>query len=157
MAIEPDYSEDAKTACRAVLIELMHILSNFKNELAVVGGWVPSLLIPHALEQHMGTTDVDLALNHLALNKAAYKTIEQLLIEHGYEPNQSLNAQFKYFKKVSTQTQTYTIEVDLLTGEYGTTTGRGRRHEPIQNIKALKARGADLIFGRTETVSISGE
>ena len=152
-----DHSENIKAACYAVLIELMHILGDFRDDIAIVGGWVPSLLIPDAPERHLGTTDVDIVLNHHALSGSSYATIHKLLVKNGYKQNEALNAQFKYFKDVDIGGKTYSIEVDLITGEYGGTTGRNRRHEPVQDAKALKARGADLVFGRTQTVTISGQ
>jgi predicted nucleotidyltransferase len=157
MAITQDHPDNVKAACHAVLIELMHILAEFTDNIAIVGGWVPSLLIPHAPEKHLGTTDVDIALNHHTLDSSSYATIHKLLIKNGYKHNEELNAQFKYFKDVAVGKRTYSIEVDLITGEYGGTTGRNRRHEPVQDAKALKARGADLVFGRTETVTITGQ
>ncbi len=50
-----EYSEGKIKACHAVLIELVHILGDFADDMAIVGGWVPSLLIPNAEEQHIGT------------------------------------------------------------------------------------------------------
>lgn len=151
-----DYTESQRKACYSVLIDLIHILGAFVDDLAIVGGMVPSLLIPNATEKHPGTMDIDVAINPKNIDDAAYATINKLLTTHGYRLNENTSAQFKYFKNITTDGQKYIIEVDLLTGEYLGDTGRNRRHEPIQDIKALKARGADLVFDRTETITISG-
>lgn len=151
-----EYSEGKIKACHAVLIELVHILGDFADDMAIVGGWVPSLLIPNAQEEHIGSMDVDVAFNAEKISDEAYATINKILTHHGYRENEKENAKFKYFKDVKIEGQDYTVEVDLLTGEYGGDTGRNRRHEPIQDVKALKARGADLVFDRSESITLSG-
>ena len=151
------YEPGQVQACHSVLVELVHILGDFIDDMAIVGGWVPILLIPNAAEEHVGSMDVDLALDIEKISDEAYATINKILTRHGYCQNEASNAQFKYFKTVVIGRQTYEVEVDLLTGEYGGDTGRNRRHQPIQDVKALKARGADLVFARTEIVTVSGD
>jgi hypothetical protein len=48
------------------------------------------------------------------------------------------------------------VQVDFLSGEYGGT-GGARRHQPFQDLKARKARGADLAFELNTTLEITGE
>ncbi|MBI4533250.1 MAG: hypothetical protein HY711_04815, partial [Candidatus Melainabacteria bacterium] len=151
------YEPGQVAACHAVLIELVHILGDFIDDMAIVGGWVPLLLIQNAAEEHVGSMDVDLALDIEHVSEDAYATINKILTRHGYRQNEASNAQFKYFKNVVVSGQTYEVEVDLLTGEYGGDTGKNRRHQPIQDVKALKARGADMVFARTETITVSGD
>jgi hypothetical protein len=152
-----EYDPRKVSACRSVLIEVVHILGDYVDDMAIVGGWVPTLLIEGAAEEHAASMDVDLALNQEKISEEAYATINKILTQHGYRQNTEKNAQFKYFKDVTVEGQTFTIELDLLTGEYGGDTGKGRRHEPIQDVRALKARGADLVFDRTKTITVSGE
>jgi hypothetical protein len=97
--------------------------------MAIVGGWVPTLLIVDAAEQHAASMDLDIALNQEKISEAAYATIDKILNQNGYRQNKQKNAQFKYFKDVKVEGQTFTIELDLLTGEYGGDSGKGRRHE----------------------------
>ncbi len=51
---------DQKEAAHAVLVEVVNILGAFKNDLVVVGGWVPDLKYPD--RNHVGSLDVDLAV-----------------------------------------------------------------------------------------------
>ncbi len=140
------------------MIELVHILGDFIDDMAIVVGWVPLLLIQNAAEEHIGSMDVDLALDIEHISEEAYATIKKILTRHGYRrQNEASNAQFKYFRNVIVSVQTYEVEVDLLTGEYGGDTGKNRRHQPIQDVTALKARGADMVFARTETITLSGD
>ena len=45
---------------------------------------MPELLIPDAEEKHIGSSDVDLALNHQRISESGYKTILEHLLSHGY-------------------------------------------------------------------------
>ena len=65
-----DYPPDAVEAARSVLVELVHILGEYRDDMVIVGGWVPPLLLADSTG-HVGSTDVDIALNHLADNDEA--------------------------------------------------------------------------------------
>jgi hypothetical protein len=49
---------DQTTACWAVLIEVTNVLGAFRDQLVIVGGWVPELLDLN--RGHIGSLDVDL-------------------------------------------------------------------------------------------------
>jgi len=72
-----DYTAAAVEAARSVLIELTHILGEYRDDMVLVGGWIPELLIPQSQERHVGSIDVDLALNHKELTEAGYRMIEK--------------------------------------------------------------------------------
>lgn len=152
-----EYSSEQVKACESVILELHRILGAYWNNIVIVGGWVPILLANNTDEPHKGTVDVDLALNHLLIPEEAYAKIHELLIKHDYVQNTDRAKQFQYFRKIILDGAEYTVALDLLTGQYDTETGKDRRHEPIQDVKALKARGVDLVFSRFETVIIEGE
>ena len=52
-------------AARAVLLEVLNALGAMRDDLIIVGGWVPDLLYPSS--NHMGSLDVDLAVSPKAL------------------------------------------------------------------------------------------
>ena len=58
-------------AARAVLLELAHLLGEYRQDVVLVGGWAPELLFPEAELTHVGSLDVDLALNHWTLDNAS--------------------------------------------------------------------------------------
>ena len=70
-----DYTAAAVEAARSVLIELTHILGEYRDDMVLVGGWIPELLIPQSQERHVGSIEVDLALNHKELTEAGYRMI----------------------------------------------------------------------------------
>jgi hypothetical protein len=67
-----NYSESATEAARSVLLELAHILGAYREDVILIGGWVPELLFSNKENPHVGSIDVDLALNHRSLEGARY-------------------------------------------------------------------------------------
>ncbi len=115
----PDTAE-AVEAARSALIELTPILGEYRDDVVLVGGWIPELLLPADDDRHVGSIDVDLALNHKELTEAGYQMIGEILRKHGYE--QDTRQPFVFRKRVHGQI----VQVDFLAGEYGGT-GRGHR------------------------------
>jgi hypothetical protein len=76
------YQQEAIEAARSVLLELAHLLGQYREAIVLIGGWVPELLFPN--RGHIGSMDIDLALDHGALQEAGYATIRQLLLGRGY-------------------------------------------------------------------------
>src|SRR6266436_2260246 len=76
-----DYSDRQIEAARRVLVDLGQVLARFEDCLVVVGGWVPDLLLTTADEPHIGSIDVDLALDASKLNDGRYADIIKLLLD----------------------------------------------------------------------------
>ncbi len=148
-----DYSQDQIAAAKSVLLEIVRLLGAYRDDMVVVGGWVPELILPAHPNRHVGTLDVDLALNHSNLQEAGYETIRQLLLKRGYEPHQQ--QPFIFFRSVLVQGKSIRVELDFLSGEYGGT-GAGHRTQHIQDTRARKARGCDLAFAMNLEVRING-
>lgn len=149
-----DYPSPAVQAARSVLLELARLLGQYRQDVVLVGGWAPELLFPEAALAHVGSLDIDLALNHRTLDSVGYRTIHKLLIERAYFQD-SGGQPFQYFRRVSTSGgQELIVQVDFLAGEYG---GRGHKHrsQRVSDMQPRKARGCDLAF--TEPVAITLE
>ncbi len=117
----------------------------------LVGGWIPELLLAPGAERHVGSIDVDLALNHEGLTEAGYKMIGEILHHHGYE--QDARQPFIFRKRVHGQV----VQVDFLAGEYGGT-GSSHRTQNAMDMRPRKARGCDLAFEiPPEEISLKGK
>ena len=86
--LRDDYSERQVAAAHRVLIDVGQVLASFADCMVVIGGWVPDLLLPNAAEPHVGSIDVDFALNADRLQDGRYAELLQLLLdtkryEHG--------------------------------------------------------------------------
>ena len=102
--LREDYSERQVSAAHRVLVDVGQVLAPFADCLVVVGGWIPDLLLPEADEPHVGSIDVDLALDAAKLSQGRYAELLKLLLDtRRYKPGA------KDFQLV--------VEVDLKDGE----------------------------------------
>lgn len=124
----------------------------YQDDVVIVGGWVPELLIPG--KGHVGSTDVDLALDHEALEDPGYSTILGHLQDLGYE--RSEKQPFIFQREVEVEGQEVTVEIDFMAGEYGGT-GKPHRTQEVQDVRARKARGCDLAFQLNEEITLEGK
>ena len=70
MATKRDYTAESVEAAKAVLLEVPLILGEYYDDVVLVGGWIPALLAPASTEPHIGSMDIDLALDHTRLQQA---------------------------------------------------------------------------------------
>lgn len=154
MVTRRDYAAEAVEAAKSVLIELAHLLGEYRDDIVLIGGWVPELLLPQEPCPHVGSMDIDLALNHLKIQDG-YKRIEELLIGRGYYQEEG-RPPFVFFRDVQLSGRAVKVQVDLLSGEYEGT-GKGRRHQVVQGMKARKVRGCDIAFDMVEEITVEGE
>ncbi len=143
-----DYPPDAVAAARSVMLELVRLLGEYRDDLVIVGGWVPELLFTN----HIGSTDVDVALDHRRITEAGYQTIRERLLRHGYVAGRQ---PFIFFREVMAGGRPIMVQVDFLAGEYGGA-GRSHRTQPVQDMAARKARGCDLALEMNTPVRIEG-
>ena len=73
----------------SVYLELMTILGAYRDALVLVGGWVPHFLLevfgdPDKDFRHVGSLDIDLAVDHRQVGSDEYATIVERLERHDY-------------------------------------------------------------------------
>lgn len=92
MTAEPrhqaDYGSRQVEAAHRVLVDIGQVLAAFSDAIVVVGGWVPDLLIEDPSTEHVGSIDVDLALDAARLGDGRYADLLNVLLdsrryEHG--------------------------------------------------------------------------
>ncbi len=155
MVTKSQYGDKEVRACKAVLLELVHLLGEIKDKMVIIGGWTPTFLFPRTDDPHVGSLDIDIALDFSKIPDDTYQTILEAFLQRGYA--QDKEQPFRFFRKVKIEgTDPISIEVDLMAGEYGGT-GKGHRTQKIQDIRARKARGCDLAFDSSITVTLEGE
>jgi predicted nucleotidyltransferase len=153
MVTQRDYSEQLVQAARSVLVELVHLLGEYWENIVLVGGWVPELLFEGPESPHTGSIDVDLALNHGKLRDEGYRSIQELLTGRGYVQGKQ---PFIFNRTVIIEGNEVAVEVDLLSGEYEGT-AKSHRHQRVQEGLARKTRGCDLVFDNPVVVTVEGE
>lgn len=153
VATRKDYPEHAVEAARSVLLELAHLFRSHGDDIVVVGGWVPELLLSSEKAPHIGSTDIDLALDHRALQEPRYRSLLAMLTERGYR--QSDNQPFIFHRSVKVGQREVIVQVDFLAGEYAGTR-KSHRTQEFEDMRARKARGCDLVFEMNTEVEIQG-
>ena len=86
-----DYSPEAYARVCQSLLHVATVLGDWMEQITVIGGVVPSFLVPQSalrddMEPHPGTTDLDLGLELSVLTDEGYATIAELLRQAGYRP-----------------------------------------------------------------------
>lgn len=136
-----DYSEGQKEAAHRVLIELINLFNEYKDDIRIVGGWVPDLMFPN--EGHIGSVDVDILINHLQLKDSGYQTMAKILLGHGYKEHPE--KYFSFIRELKIDGVDYIVDIDILAGMYGGTQKK-KRSQHVQGMKALKATGGNFAF-----------
>lgn len=143
MVTKSNYSKKEVDTCLSVIVEVMTILGSYRDKIVLIGGWVPYFILDKQGKDHIGSIDIDLALDFQKISDESYRSILQLLKKRGYMQG---NQPFIFNRNIKTENGTsYSIEIDLLSGEYGGT-DKSHRTQKVQDINARKARGCDLAF-----------
>jgi hypothetical protein len=138
-----------------VLLEIGQILGSYRNKFVVIGGAVPWLLLDNPQMRHIGSLDVDLSLDPIALGDGEYAMLIDELKKHGYEQSDEL----RKFQMVRTIEPTdggapIAIIVDFLMPRDAVV----EKHIPplVENFAVQKADGADLALRFSEDLKLEG-
>ena len=151
-------------ACVIVMRELFLYLKPYRDQIVLIGGWVPYFLLkkyrhPGEYAQHVGSLDIDVALDAFSIPETAYKSILEILGERGfYHKKDTLSRDIpaSFLRKVVTENgREVEVRIDFLAPEYGGTPKK-RRHQMIQEILARKGRGTDIVFNHADIIHLSG-
>jgi hypothetical protein len=150
-----EYDDRTTAAVKSVLIEIGQILGSFKGKFAVIGGAVPWLLLSNPDMPHVGTLDVDIALDAEALGDGEYATLIGALQGHGYAQREGLR-RFQLIRRVPATDggEAIDVVVDFL---------RPRDVEVVKNEPPLiidfatqGAHGADLAIQFHQLLPVAG-
>ena len=157
------YHEGLVAASRSAMLELALALGKYREAIVLVGGWVPCLLVERYGQgdlQHVGSIDIDLAVDPDKLDPADYATIVDLIERRGYSIRRARDGQpipFSFEKPVPSpfDGQSHGISVDFLAP--CPIEGRARRHRRVQSgLPARVAKGCSLAFRHNIVVELSG-
>jgi len=141
---QSDYTPPETRACLSVLVEVITVLGKFRENIVIVGGNVPPLLIKSAGAKHPGTLDIDLAIDSRRVSDDTCRTIVETLKARGYYQKEG-EEPYMFYRDVEAETgNKVTVKIDLLAGEYGGV--RSGRRQETQDAQPRKTRGCDLVF-----------
>lgn len=145
--------------------DLFTYLKPYRNQIVLIGGWVPYFLLEKytppgsEYDQHVGSLDVDIALDAFSIPTDAYKTILEILKEREfYNRKDKLGKDIPatFLKKIIFEGgEEIEVQIDFLAPEYGGAPKK-RRHQVVQDMLARKGRGTDIVFDQTEIIHLSG-
>lgn len=149
-----DYSPRQIEAARRVLVDLGQVLAAFKDCLVVVGGWVPDLLLDQVDEPHVGSIDVDLALDSNKLTGGRYAELLKLLFDTGrYKPG---NKPFQLVVQVDLNDGEKSIQVEVEFLAPQEVRLKKNRPKLLQGFRVLQADACGVAFHAPVEKEISG-
>lgn len=154
---DPSFAERAKSTCLTLVQIFGETMT--KNDIVVVGGLVPSLLFagtaPHpTFGAHVGTRDVDVALSLVLLEEERYKTVRELLVEHGFQNDQAEEGRIVRQRWILPGCG---VEIDFLMPlDPPEGPGAGRPQHFTKDFAAIKMLGLDLAIEHRQFITLSG-
>lgn len=134
-------------AAKAVLLEVVNVLGAFREDLVIVGGWVPELTYPG--RNHLGSLDVDLAVSPRAFRPDAYSSIHARLTAGGYSREENPT---RYYRAVAGAEEP--VKVDLITGQY--VLEEKTAAVQVNELQISGLRGLDLAFEHATEITLTG-
>lgn len=150
-----DYSPRQIEAARRVLIDLGQVLAAFEDCLVVVGGWVPDLLLADAEEPHIGSIDVDLALDADKLGKGRYADMLKVLLDTGRYRTGEKSFQFIVDVDLDDGEKPVEVEVEFLAPKEV----KLAKNKPklFEGFRVLQADGCGTAFHAPEEIELAGQ
>jgi hypothetical protein len=150
-----EYGARQVEAARRVLIDLGQVLASFHDCLVIVGGWVPDLLISEAEEAHVGSIDVDLALDAKKLDDGRYAELLQVLFDtRRYRPGAK---PFQLLTDVDLQDGNGPIQVEVEFLAPKEVKLRKNRRKLVEDFRVLQADGCGSAFNDPVQIELTGQ
>jgi hypothetical protein len=162
-----EYSSAVVEASKSALAELITILKSYSDALVLVGGWVPYFLLQKYQKKdnpfrHVGSIDIDIAVNPKVIDAEKYATIVELINERGYcnkldSTGKPLLYRFEKKTPSPVDSNEYTVIVDFLTSEPEIFSGKKHRHRTVQpDLRARMMRGCSIVFEHYTDFELKG-
>ncbi len=161
--LSTDYGGGITDASLSALLELSLTLYSYRDALVLVGGWAPFFLIEEFGRggfPHVGSIDIDIAVNPELVRNDEYATIIDLIQERGYSMRHGMDGQpilFSFERGITSRSdgREYLISIDFLT--CGTEELHNHRHRKVQpSLPARIANGCDIAFQHNFRKEIQG-
>jgi len=154
-----EYRSEQVELVRATCLYVATKLGDLMDDLVVIGGLVPSLLIdqetlPVGSSAHVGTMDLDVGLTLALLDEGRYRKLTERLRDAGFEMDRNDDGEQTRQRWKITGDGTVTIDFLIQPSLPGDKGGRLRNIEP--DFAAIIAPGLRLAFQDRERVTIAG-
>jgi hypothetical protein len=151
---EVDYTSRQVEAARRVLVDVGQVLAAFRDAMVLVGGWVPDLLLPHASNPHVGSIDVDLALDAARLGDGRYAELIHLLLDTGRYRRGGKDFQLVTTVDLGDGESLIRVEVEFLAPS--AVKLKKNRPKLVKDFRVLQFRVCEVAFRHPEYVDVEG-
>ena len=147
-----DYSDRQIEAAKRVLLDIGQILGSFRDSMVIVGGWVPDLLLVGSGESHVGSIDVDIALDARKLKNGLYADLLELLLETGRFERGDKDFRFVSQVNLNDGMDAVSVEVDFLAGSDFKVKGKNK----LPGFRVLQADACEFAFHAPVEITLAG-
>lgn len=152
--VAADYDDRGARAAHAVLVELGQVLGAHRDAFVIIGGTVPSLLLPSA--GHIGSLDVDINLDTEKLADHGYAELIEKLDTAKYERNVKELKPFQLRRVVDLKDggDPVAVIIDLLMPKGAKT----QKHRPklVEGLRVQEADGGAIALRSNLKMMIAG-
>ena len=154
-----NYPEKLVELSKSAILEVWRGLHKYNDAIILIGGWAPYFILEkHGGKSynhdHIGSIDIDIAINTDIVSEEEYKTMEELVMDLGYRQKRDANQNvIPFVFEKSFSDDKFTIELDFVGSYYG---NEGHRHHRISGLFARKCHGVDIAFDHYFEENIKG-
>ncbi|MCY2988073.1 MAG: hypothetical protein NTY19_09450 [Planctomycetota bacterium] len=155
------YSPTAVQVVRAASLYIATKLGDLRDDCVIVGGLVPSLIVPQAelsagRPPHIGTMDVDLGLAIAILDEQRYHELSERLRNAGFQPGTNEAGRTTNQRwRIDSEGRTVTVDFLIPATKAGDKGGGLRNLE--DGFAAIITPGLELAFQDRRLVTLAGE
>ena len=155
------YSPAAFELVKQTSLYIATKLGDLNDEIVIIGGLVPSLIIPQAgpeqaASSHIGTMDVDLGLTVAILDDERYAELSERLSSAGLEPDQNKEGKATN-QRWSIEENGQKVSVDFLIPPTKDDDKGGKLRNLENNFAAIITPGLELAFEDRRKVTLEGK
>ncbi len=153
------YASGQLARVRQTFLYIATKLGDLLDEIVVVGGLVPYLLVdqdnlPSGMEPHAGTMDLDMGLGLAILDEQRYRDVSARLRDVGFKPD--VNAQGNWTPQRWTTASPQPVTVDFLISPNYETDQENRILHIESDLAAIVTPGLELAFRDRSWMELSG-
>lgn len=152
-----EYAQRQVEAARRVLVDLGQVLGSwFDDSIVVVGGWVPDLLLHAPEEPHVGSIDVDLALDPAKLTEGRYaEIVRALLATRRYDKTES-PFRLRASVELGDGGEAVVVDIDFMKPLERRRGSRRKARRILEDFRPLDADGCAAAFRHPHPVRVRG-
>jgi hypothetical protein len=152
---ENEYESRQVEAARRVLVDAGQVLAAFSDAIVVVGGWVPDLLVSEPSSAHVGSIDVDLALDVAKLGDGRYAELLKLLLDTGRYRRGDKDFQLQVAVDLGDGQPSVRVDLEFLASDELKL--KKNRPKLLEGFRVLRHPAFAAAFGNPEKVELEGK